>query len=98
MEDKAIPSTPRTRYISPERAKKAAAAAVIEAVSSIASKVMKQTSGQPDDPGRTVDEVHAWIRDAKGVGYWQKGPLFFEIYLQKVFWDHTECNTATGLY
>ena len=71
---------------------------VIEAVSSIASQVLKETSGQPDDPGRTVDEVHAWIRDATGVGYWQKGPLFFEIYLQKVFWDHTECNTATGLY
>ena len=62
----------------------------------ISTNVEKEESGQPDDPGRTFDELHEWNRDAEGVGYWQKGPLSFEIYLQRVFWDQTESKSPTG--
>ena len=56
------------------RAKEVADAAVLEAVSSIASVTAAGKSGEPDDPGQTFDELYDWKRDEEGVPYWRKGP------------------------
>ena len=60
-----------------------AAAAVLEAVSSIASGTAGPgQSGQPDDPGKMFDEMHDWNRDKDGIPYRRKGPKTFDDYLQ----------------
>ena len=51
----------------------AAAAAVIQAVADIESKVAAGKSGPPDDPGKTCDEHFDWKHDEDGVPYWTKG-------------------------
>ena len=65
--------------------KEAAAAAVLEVVSSIASEAAVGPSGTPDDLGVTFDEIYDWTCDLNDVPFWIKGPGTFDQYLQKAF-------------
>ena len=85
------------RQITPERAKAVAAAAVIEAVSSIASgSAGPGQSGEPNGLGRMFADTQSWARDDDGVPFRRKGPKTFDAYIQRVFWDQTESGHATG--
>ena len=79
-----------------QRAKEASAAAVIEAVSSIAADVASIELGSPEDPGLTFDQLFDWHEGHTGVPYWDRGSRTFERYLQTAFWDQTESGTSTG--
>ena len=56
---KVAPFGARKREASQEQSKRAAAVAVIEAVSLIDASKKKEEFGKPDDPGKTFDELHA---------------------------------------
>ena len=72
----------RKRSVSQERSKRAAASAVVVAASLMDLSKQEEESGQPDDPGKSFDELHEWNVDVQGQYYRQKGPLTFEDFLQ----------------
>ena len=84
---KARPNTPpkKKRPHSAERAKEASAAAVMEAVSSIAADSASILLGSPEDPGLTFDQLFDWHEDHTGVPYWNRGSRTFEQYLSTAF-------------
>ena len=69
---------------------------MVEAASLIVASKQREESGQPDDPGRSVDELHEWNVDDQGQYYRQQGPLTFEKFLQKAYWDQTNSQSPTG--
>ena len=60
------PKTPPKRPHSAESAKEASAAAVMEAVHSIACDVATLRLGSPEDPGLTIDQLYDWHEDHTG--------------------------------
>ena len=93
---KARPQTPPTMGPSMERAKEASAAAVMEAVSSIAADSASVPLGSPEDPGLTFDQLFDWHGDHTGVPYRSRWSRTFEEYLRAAFWDQTESGGSTG--
>ena len=84
---KARPKTPPKMGPSMERAKEASAAAVMEAVLSIAADSASVLLGSPEDPGLTFDQIFDWHGDHTGVPYRSRGSRTFEEYLRAAFWD-----------
>ena len=80
------------REVSPSRVKEVAAAAVLEAVSSIAS----EADVAPDSHGVTIDEIYDWKCDLNDIPFWLKGPETFDWYIQNAVWDQTLSGGATG--
>ena len=93
---KARPKTPPKMGPSMERAKEASAAAVMEAVLSIAADSASVLLGSPEDPGLTFDQIFDWHGDHTGVPYRSRGSRTFEEYLRAAFWDQTESGGSTG--
>ena len=92
----ARPSIPREREASPARANKMADAAVIEAVSSIASKAINASQVSLTTPEEQSMDFASGIVILKGSDIGRRARFPSRFIYRKVIWEETESQGATG--